>query len=444
MRIDSPEHFTAEQRTWLEAAYVHIDAGALRTLIVQMTAIPSPTGAERQLVEFLVEELNAGGLDGVVQSIDAEQANAVARRRGDGSGADLLLYAPIDAHLAGDEADDGPWVNFAGRPDLRPQPVVDGDFVVGLCSENPKGHGACVVAAALAITRAGVPLRGDLMVGLGGGGMPVNRSPVRSITRENVGQGNGCSYMLEQGFRPDFAVIAKPGAAVAYEEVGLCWFKIRVGGRLDYSGRGRHSGYRNPILDAMTVIAGLEAWFPEYTERNTSGLVAPKGNVGAIEGGWPEKPAFIPAACDLYVDLRISPRTDPVDARRQLEAALARIRSAHPHLEVDCEMILAIPGTSTDPANWIIGSTIKAWELTTGRAHELRTGTSGATDANILRARGIPTARIGMPPVGAAAPFGDVFSMGSVSIPEMERLTRSLIAIAIDTCTRTRAEVGLA
>jgi acetylornithine deacetylase/succinyl-diaminopimelate desuccinylase-like protein len=301
--------------------------------------------------------------------------------------------------------------------------------------------------AAIALAQAAVPLRGDLLVGLGSGGMPVSRSPVPEATRANVGQGNGCSFMLEQGVRPDFAVIAKPGTAVAYEEVGLCWFKIVVRGGLDYSGRasalGRPANYRNPILDAMTVIAGLEAWLPEYTARNTSGLVAPRGNVSAIEAGWPDRLAFIPAACNVYLDIRISPRTEPTELLRLLEAELARIQAANPQLELSCEMILAIPGTSTAADNWIVRSTVNAWERENAAAHVWATGTSGATDANILRARGIPTARIGFPRLPANAPHNDVFSMGVANVPDMVRLTRSLIAIAIDTCTRSRDEVGL-
>ena len=60
-------------------------------------------------------------------------------------------------------------------------------------------------------------------------------------------------------------------------------------------------------------------------------------------------------------------------------------------------MILSIPGSFTDPKNWIVQSCMRAWEFVEKQKHLPRTGTSGATDANILRAAGIPTARLGMP-----------------------------------------------
>ena len=47
-----------------------------------------------------------------------------------------------------------------------------------------------------------------------------------------------------------------------------------------------------------------------------------------------------------------------------------------------------------------------------------------------------------MGPNGPDAPFAGMFSMGVVSVEAMVRLTRTLIAIAIDTCTRTRTEIA--
>src|SRR5262245_36978191 len=104
------------------------------------------------------------------------------------------------------------------------------------------------MAAAQAIKAAGVPLKGSLLVGLGAGGMPTNRRP--SVKKFNAGQGAGCAFMLEQGVRADFAIIAKPGWAVAWEEVGLCWFKVIVRGDLNYTGRRHVIKGRNPIVQA--------------------------------------------------------------------------------------------------------------------------------------------------------------------------------------------------
>jgi acetylornithine deacetylase/succinyl-diaminopimelate desuccinylase-like protein len=430
-----PDHFTPEQRRYFAEACATIAPDELRRRTLEAVGIASPVGAEAPLARHFVDLLGTTGLDASFQRFGPNRGNAVARRRGEGTGPSLLLYAPFDMHISGHAEEDGPSLELAGRPDLRPAPSVDGDFIIGLGAENPKGHAVCAAIAGGALARAGVPLRGDLIVGWGGGGMPVN-----ATARHPAGHGIGCAYMLEHGVEPDFAVIAKPGGAVAHEEVGLCWFKLTVHGRFSYAGIPPRD-VRNAVVDAATIAKALQAWFPEYTARNTSGLVAPLGTVSAIAGGWPEKPAFLPDTCAVYVDLRISPRTTPGEAMRQLTEALNAIRASEPGVAVDCEMIAAIPGTSTAPDNWIIRSSIAAWEATYLRPHTSRTGTSGATDANILRGHGIPTARIGTPALGADAPFAGLFSMGVMSVDAMVQLTAALIAIAIDTCTRTYSDV---
>jgi acetylornithine deacetylase/succinyl-diaminopimelate desuccinylase-like protein len=382
------------------------------------------------------------GLNAWYQPLDERQANAVGRIRGRGDGGDLLLYAPIDTAF-GDTVEDARWMGAASRPDLTAHAVVDDGFVVGLGAENPKGYAACIIAAAEAVARARVPLAGDLIVGLGAGGMPTNPPAHPAPRRWNIGQGVGCAYMLEQGVRGDFAVIAKPGWTVSWEEVGLCWFRVTVKGALGYTGTRHILPYQNPLVAAADLIQALERWFPEYTSQNTSGLVAPQGSIGAIEGGWAHKPAFVPAACHLYVDLRVSPRTSVTEVRHQFARGLERIAQSTPGLALDWDMILAIPGTTTPPENWIIQSTTRAWEHLEGRPHVAEPNKSGATDANILRGWGVPTARIGMPRPSRPAPQQGQFSMGVVAIDSMRRLVQLLVYVIVDTCTRSRSELGL-
>ncbi|MGH3763348.1 hypothetical protein [Actinophytocola sp.] len=433
---------SARQRAWVEAAWERIDRDRLADLVVGMVDIPSPTGEEAPLARWLTEQLAQGGLEATYQEIDDRQANAVGRLRGDGSGEDLLLYAPVDTLTVGDAAEDVPWIGPELRTDMRPEAVLDGDHVLGLGASNPKGHGASVIAAAEAIAAAGIPLCGNLIVGLGAGGMPTNGRTTRGLTRRNAGQGVGCSFMLEQGVWADHAVIAKPGWAVAWEEVGLCWFEVRVRGLFNYVGSRHRMTYRNPILHAATVVQGLERWFPEYAARHTDGLVAPQGIVASIEAGWPRMASVTPAMCRFTVDLRTSPRTTPADVRREFGAAVDRIVAEHPELEVDWDLVLAIPGTHTPEDAPVVAAAKAAWEELTGDPHEPIVANSGATDANILRARGLPTARIGMDRIGPDAPLPLDFPAGMnvVDLREAVRLTRHLVHTAVSLCTREKGQ----
>lgn len=430
-----------QEQQWIQAARAQVERIDLRDLIASMTSIPSPTGQEGELARWLAEEMAGRGLDGFYQPMDAEQGNAVGRLRGDGTGADLLLYAPIDTLTVGTEEEDLPWAGTELRRDMRAEGLIEGDYVVGLGASNPKGHGAALIAAASAVRAAGVPLRGDVIVGLGAGGMPTNRRP--GAARYNAGQGSGCSFMLEQGVWADHALIAKPGWAVHWEEVGLCWFEVVVRGTYSYVGSRHRMAYRNAIVDAGVVAAGLDRFFERYAAAHTRGLVAPQGNIGAIEGGWTRTPSLSPAECRLLVDLRLGPDQDPMSVKREFQAALDGILAENPGMTAESRMILAIPGTATPQDDWIVRAAVAAWEDVEGRPHEPITANSGATDANILRARGLSTARVGMARAGEGAPLPVDFPMGMnvVDVRELEKLTRTLIHTVVTTCTRTRQEL---
>ena len=426
------------------AASAHLDEAWMRDLLVRLVEIPSPWGEERAIAETLAATMAEIGLDARVQTIDERSANALGTLKGSGEGANLLIFAPLDSPFTGRAADDVPWVGDTLPDHMKAEAIVEDGSVVGLSADNPKAHIVSSIAAMKALLEAGAEFSGSVTLAFGAGGAPANPRP--DDDRPQTGHGRGCEFMLANGVGGDFAIVTKPGYAVAWEEVGVCWFRVRVRGVQTYVGRKHFLAYRNPIAEATKIITALEAWFDDYAARHTDGLVAPQGAVGAIEGGWTYKPSMVPAACDLYVDMRISPRTSPDEARAELEAELARIRAANPGLEADCEMIVAIPGFGTDPRAWIIQSCIRGWEYIEGQAHSPFLLTSGQTEAVILRRHGIPTARFGLPTVmtetapGAERPK---HTMGLVEIAGMRRFTRCLIYSIVDSCTRSRVEMGL-
>lgn len=427
------------RQEWVAAAEAAISDDELAATCAALVDLPSPTGDERPLAEYVAERLGRDGGEGHLQPIDDRQANAWGRVRGTGSGPSLLMYAPIDTLTVGSADEDLPWVGDQLRTDMQARArIVDGQ-VVGLGAMNPKGHAACVLAALEAVRRAELPLRGDLLAGFGAGGMPTNARPG---SRHHTGQGVGASFLLEQGVWPDAAIIAKTGWAIAWEEVGLAWCEVTVRGVHTYVGARNRLPYRNPIDDAALLIRRLEAWFPAYSQRHRTELCEPQGIVAAVRAGWWRMAALTPAQARFRVDLRLAPGQSPLDAKRELEAAVAEVVAGEPGLDAAVELVLAIPGSRTDPDHWVCRSAIEAWEAVAGRPHERITGTSGATDANILRNRGVPTARVGLPKVhrdGAELDFAG--GMNTVEVSALRTLTRFLIRLAVDVTTRDRAEL---
>lgn len=441
---------SGEQKEWLDKALALVDTDRMTKFDVGVTSIHSPTGDERAANEWLVEQMKGMGLDAFYQRIDDRTGNAVGYYPGSGGGPTMMLYAPIDTHIAVDPDQDVPWVAPQLRPDMLPQGYVDEHgSVIGLGSNNPKGMVTAIYGAMDAVTRAKVPLKGTVVMAFAGGGMPV-AAPLAPQTRAATaygGLGSGVSFMINHGVTADFGIIVKPGFSVAWEEVGLCWFKVTVRGYLGYAGRPHDiPNYKNSIADAAKVVLALHEWLPEYSKRNTSGLCTPAGDVTVIRGGMPHTPAFPPAATEIYLDVRCTPRQSPADVKSQFAQVIDDIRARYPEIDLDWEMFGAYPSASTDPDHWVVHSTMRGWEHEEGKPHQARTGTSGQTDASMIRNLGIPLARVGQP-----APVPNVpqewslglGGMGVAHIPDLARVARVLVYAVIDSCTRTRAEVGL-
>lgn len=431
---------SAEQQKWLDGALAAVDDQALVALAMAMVDIPSPTGDEGSLARFLESHLRECGFATTYQAIDEHRGNAIARLRGDGTGPDLLLYGHLDTTFTGDPREDYPVIGARDRPDLRPRAALAGGLLTGLGITNPKGGDACAVMAADAVRRAGVPLKGDLILGLVSGG--IHKRPTEGVHRDYRGRayqgfGIGCEYMLKHGVRADLAISTKPGYAVVWEEPGQCWFTVEVKGLFCYSGTRHVAPCRSPIADAARVIDALEAWFPDYTRRHTLGQLAPQAAIGAIEGGWPFKPEFIPGICRLYVDLRTNARQTLLAVKREVDEALTAIRRAHPDLDLDWEMTLSVPGSRTDPRSWIIQSCLRAWEAVEQRPHAFVREQSGTTDGNVLRNAGIPTARLGLPGLMNPEP-GWPPNYDACRVESLSRLTRAYVHAIVDTCTRRR------
>jgi acetylornithine deacetylase/succinyl-diaminopimelate desuccinylase-like protein len=425
-----------------------IDSERLVSTCAAVVDVASPTGGERACAERIVELLDDAGLDGRLMLLDERSANAWGRLPASGpragEGPTLLLYAPIDTLTTGSVGDDVPQVGPGIDGHLLPHAVVDWSAgrITGLGAHNPKGHAACILEAVRALSDAGTPLTGDVMVAFGAGGMPTFAvdDPSDPLARRNTGHGVGASFLLERGVWADAAVIAKSGWFVQHEEVGLAWSDVVVGGTHTYVGARHRLPYRNAIADAATVALHLEERFAGRVDR--AGTLGPQSMVAEIDGGWRRTAAFLPESVRLRVDQRLLPDQSPLDAHRDLDALLDELRAGDPDLDVRAELVLAIAGSATPEDHWICEAGRRAWTATTGEEHEHPTDLSGSTDANILRNRGVPTMRVGLPKVHIdGAELGFAEGMNTVDVGALSSLTELLVRTILDVCSRTREEL---
>lgn len=436
-----PMPFTQEMQEAYDKARSLLDPARLKQLLFDITDIHSPTGATREVAEFVADHMERIGLRSSLDPMTEISSNVLGQKRGSGGGATLLFYAPIDTHLEGDESDI-PWAGPEQYVDLRPEAKMVDDWVYGLGSSNPKAMVAGLLEVTTALLAADVPLTGDLNVGFADGGMPVTIP-----WRDNAGMSHGLHHLLSRGMAPDFAVIMKPWNWVYHEEPGMGWFKIQVKGTMGYAGVPRGlPDFRSSVVPAATVILELEKWLIEYAERNRSGDIYPHGWIAGTRGGWVERPAFPTAVTEIFFDVRISPRTTPGDVKAQFAAFMADLAERFPEIECDWEMYGSVPGGTTDPENWIIQSARRGWERIEGRQYPVPEPLGGQTDGAALRRLGIPTARMGWewPAQGSPEPIAEgLGGMGATYVPDLMPCLEKILYVAVDTLMRPRSELGL-
>jgi acetylornithine deacetylase/succinyl-diaminopimelate desuccinylase-like protein len=432
--------FSAEQSQWYEQARTRLNPQRLQKLLFDLTNIHSPTGSTREASEFMTRHMQSIGMKSRYYPMSDITGNALGEFKGSGDGAAVLLYAPIDTHLdriPGEEVLTGD----GQEADLQPFAQQVDDWVFGLGSSNPKAMIATLVEVATSLIEAGVPLKGDLLLGMADGGMPVD------ISERNAGMSNGVIHMLNRGMYPDFAIIMKPWNWVYHEEPGMAWFKLKVKGTLGYAGVPHNiPSFRSSVVPAATVIQELQQWILDYTERNTSGVIQPHGWIAGVRGGQVERPAFPSAVTEIFFDVRVNPRVSPASVKAQFAAFVEDLKARFPDLDLDWEQYGSVPGGTTDPENWIIQSCKRGWEHIEQRPHGMPDLLAGQTDGAALRRYGVPTARVGWPwpATGAPLPVAEgLGGMGATYIPDLMPCAEKILYALIDTLTRPRQELGL-
>lgn len=434
------EPLTPQQERWLERIWGSLDRERLAQLLMEMVNIPSPTGSEAPLARFAVERMADAGLKSWYQPISETRGNAIGQLPGAGTGAHLMFYGHLDHYVTGGD-DDALVTGGLDLEEFHSTAIRDGEYILGAGAGNPKAGCAVALHVLEAVHRAGVDLSGTVSVALVSGGIHKVQNPRagrRYVGAQYEGMGIGCDYLLKHGFRPDLCVSTKPGYSVSWEEPGVVWLKLTIHGVPSYV--ARRGTYRRPIEDAAVLIPELSDWLEAYAERNSSVQAITPGHIGAIEGGWPYKPDFGPGACNLYLDIRVSPDVTVDEVLGQFQEFIREVTLRHPHLELSWEPFAAMPGNRTAPDHWVVQSCVRAWERVEGVPHQPRT-LAGMTDAAILRMWGIPTARLG----GASDRQGDprwgFFTHHGASLDNLMRLARCYAYVVVDLCTRPREQV---
>lgn len=447
--------------TLLDKALAQVDEKRLIGLLCSLVDINSPTGEEKACAHFLADYMKSLGLKVIFQDIEATRANAIGTLPGTGEGPTLLFVGHLDTTLSGRQEEDYPWVGVLA-PGYKPRAEVRKGRVYGLGSFNMKGGLVSAVIAVDAVRRSGIKLKGDVIVaGVAG---ESEKSPVDGLHKSfrgprYNGAGFGARYMLRHGVVCDYVIEPEPSDLYVYNiRTGYLRVKVTIKGRFAYQ------AFNNPEVSRMGAIEqayramqAISRWAPGYTKRNTydsgMGYITPNVTVGAIEGGVPYFSAYVPAICNLYLDIRLNPKQVASDVLAELKAVLDAEAKKSPPFEYETEVYYSnLPGTETDANSYVVQSMLRAQEQVLGKRQGVYPPWTAnpSSDANNFRQMGIPVVSCGPGPDGearaeeathkSAADFRTVEGEYQ-TIGGLMAAAKMYVTAILDLCTRTREQV---
>ena len=300
-----------------------LDRDALVEMMRDLIELPSPTGSEGPVGDYLAGRFAALGLEVELQEVEPGRNNVIARRPGPASGPSVLLLGHMDS---------APGI---GRPSAQ---MLDGGWMAGLGASNMKSAFPCYWMAARMLKEAGVRLGGELLVaGVVG---EIERAPVGAHQGAGVrGSGHGARYLASHGLMPDFVINGEPtGLRVQTANCGYMFV------RLTTRGVTQHSAYRRHGVDAIAsmerVLPRIRAWEHDYQRRFPHPRIRPTVNVGAIEAGSPPTPSLVANRCDAYVNVMLLPAADVRTVRGELDRLVADLNAADPSLRLEATVYM--------------------------------------------------------------------------------------------------------
>lgn len=411
------------------SVFEQISEAEVIELALTLANIDSPTGEEGAVSDAIFDWLGAEGFDPRRVGLFPDRANVAARVPGSGGGPSLLLNSHMDTTIAKEETLTTP---NAGAPEHH-SGWREGEYLIGNGVVNNKGVMATWMVACKALRRAGIRLRGDLLMTMVVGEIglePVDEfQPPRYIAKEA-----GAKYLVNRGYTADHGIVAEgTDFALGWVEAGKAFFKVSVEGHdpplyTPYVPTPGAEESPNAIVRASKVIAAIEEWAVGYEREHTyecdGGTVVPKVSIGAIRSGVPYKITKAPAICHLYVDVRINPRQDAISVQRELEAALADIG-----VPTSVEPFVFRRGYEGHGVDEVVAAVHRAHgQVLGGRPTRPATPlTSMWRDSNVFNEAGIPTVVYGP---GASVGGGNF----AIEIESLVNAARVYAVIAMELC----------
>ena len=404
-------------------------------LAVMLVDIPSLTGNEQPIAECVHRILGDMGADTYMQEFEPGRYNAIGRLRGRGDGATLLLNGHMDIAFNGTEQ------YLPQAPGYKPKAVVRDGWIHGMGVHNMKSGCAAFLAAAEAIRKANVELRGDLLMAFVGG--EIERHSINQYQGPSFrGGGCGTKHFVTNGGIADMAVVGEPTRMMLINEhVGSVAVRITTRGMPAPLRVADHGS--NAIKKMQVLIDEFDAYADDYGKRHAYKDAHATVHMHSIEGGWPFRCNRVPIFCHVFLEYRLMPNQKVNEVPLDLGVLLGRVRKKRPDIQFETEFFVTLP-PAQDCSKTAIANAMRA-------AHKTVTNTSAQegfglfySDASHLQAYGIPAVNYG--PAGRTITGKENWDQEigeHVSVADLTETAKVYTALALDVLSKPREELGL-
>lgn len=360
-----------------------IDQDELVALTRDLVRIPSvvkpgdPAATEAPVAHHVERWLAREGFAVATQEAAPGRPNVMAWLGAEGPGPALLLEGHTDVVTEGNPAE---WHHppFAAE-------LIHGR-IYGRGAADMKGGLAAAMIAAAAVQRAGVKLRGRLVVAAlvdeEGDMLGVKRFCAMDLARQLTG-----------------AIICEPEQnELCLEQRGVVWARVTLRGRMGHGAMPEAAV--NPIVGVWALLGEI----PTLERRLRRGSVRSRylrpptvtpTVVQAPVSGLPQS-NVIPSGAAVTLDVRLTPGPDADAVGKEIDEACQRAMAACPGLTVEWRPLSDFrPATRVEAAEPLVKAMVKGVRQATGRRARFG-GVPGSTDGTVLRATlGIPIVTCG-------------------------------------------------
>ncbi len=382
--------------------------------------IPSPTGEELAMAQYMQKALQELGLNVTWQEVEEGRANVVGRWIGCGGGKNLMFNGHMDTSNTGRE-------DFLTGIGYKPNAVVKNNFIYGLGIYNMKGALVCYTNAVRALQRAGVKLKGDVIVAAVAG--EIEKTQWGDFKgKEYRGYGYGTHYLVNHGVLPDMCILGEPtDMHVVLEHFGSMWVRISCTGIYVHTAFCEGREEMNSIRRMYALMDPVMKWIANWEKNAAHGGKKALVNIGGIRGGHAWRASRTPEKTDLFLDVRVPPTIPMSEARRNIQQLFRELEKKHPDWGLEFETYVSVPGARISEEHEMIKAIEASHEQVTGKRPE-REVVTWCSDASVLTRYGVETVNYG-PSSGPRDAEGE-----KVAIKTLVEITKIYALVAAELC----------